>query len=66
MMKTKRFYLSAAGVLVIGVIVGLVISSRLDLMTPLTAKWAARLNAPIEPVCKLMPPVNVPMLPLAT
>jgi len=40
MMKTKRFYLSAAGVLVIGVIVGLVISSRLDLMTPLTAKSA--------------------------
>ena len=38
MMNTRRFTLSALVVLVIGVIVGLAISSRLDLMTPLTAK----------------------------
>ena len=37
-MNRKRFYLSAAFILIIGVIVGLTLSSRLDIMTPLTAK----------------------------
>ncbi len=38
MMNTKRFYLSAAFILIIGVFVGLALSSRLDLTSPLTAK----------------------------
>ena len=38
MKKTRRFYLSALVILIFGVIIGLAISSRLDLMTPLTAK----------------------------
>jgi serine protease Do len=38
MMNTRRFTVSALVILAIGVVVGLAISSRLDLMTPLTAK----------------------------
>ncbi len=38
MLNRKRFYLSAAFILTIGVFVGLAISSRFDLMTPLTAR----------------------------
>jgi serine protease Do len=38
MMNKKRFYLSAAFILIIGVFVGLAISSRLELTSPLTAK----------------------------
>jgi len=37
-MNRKRFYLTAAFILIIGVFVGLALSSRLDIMTPLTAK----------------------------
>jgi serine protease Do len=38
MMNKKRFYLSAAFILVLGVFVGLVLSSHLEIMTPLPAK----------------------------
>jgi serine protease Do len=38
MLNKKRFYLSAAFILVLGVFVGLVLSSHLDLMSPLPAK----------------------------
>ena len=38
MLNRKRFYLSAALILIIGVFVGLVLASRLDLLSPLTAK----------------------------
>ena len=38
MINKKRFYLSLAFILVLGVFVGLVLSSHLDIMTPLPAK----------------------------
>ena len=38
MLNKKRFYLSAAILLIAGVFVGLAISSRLDIISPLTAK----------------------------
>jgi serine protease Do len=38
MLNKKRFYLSAAFILVLGVFAGLVLSSHLDLMSPLPAK----------------------------
>jgi serine protease Do len=38
MINKKRFYLSAAFILVLGVFVGLVLSSHLEIMTPLPAK----------------------------
>src|SRR5574341_845061 len=38
MINKKRFYLSAAFILVLGVFVGLVLSSHLGIMTPLPAK----------------------------
>ncbi|NTW58807.1 MAG: DegQ family serine endoprotease [Nitrospirae bacterium] len=37
-MNRKRFYLSAAFILIIGVFVGLALSSRLEMTSPLTAK----------------------------
>jgi serine protease Do len=53
MMNTKRFYLSAVFILVIGVIVGLAISSRLDLMSPLTAKSSAVSSRSAEALAQL-------------
>ncbi|HEX9020619.1 MAG TPA: DegQ family serine endoprotease [Nitrospirota bacterium] len=38
MLNKKRFYLAGAFILVLGVFVGLVLSSHLDIMTPLPAK----------------------------
>ncbi len=38
MMNKKRFYFGAAFILVLGVIVGLVLSSRLNITSPLPAK----------------------------
>ncbi len=38
MLHKKRFYISAAFILIVGVFVGLALSSRFDLMSPLAAK----------------------------
>lgn len=53
MINKKRFYISAAFILVIGIFVGLVIASRLDFTTPLTAKGNQVSQKSIEALSQL-------------
>ncbi len=53
MMNKKRFYVSAALLLAIGVFVGLALSSRLDITTPLTAKSSEVSSRAVETLSQL-------------
>ncbi len=53
MMNKKRFYLSAAFLLLAGVIIGLAVSSRLDITTPLTAKNSQVSSRAVETLSQL-------------
>ncbi len=53
MMNKKRFYLSAAFLLLAGVIIGLAVSSRLDITTTLTAKNSQVSSRALETLSQL-------------
>jgi serine protease Do len=53
MMNKKRFYLSTALLLAVGVVIGLAVSSRLDITNPLTAKGTQVSARSIETLTQL-------------
>ncbi len=53
MMNKKRFYLSAAFLLIVGAFIGLAVSSRLDITSPLTAKSTQVSSRAVETLSQL-------------
>ncbi len=53
MMNKKKFYLSAAFLLIVGAFIGLAVSSRLDITTPLTAKSSQVSSRAVETLSQL-------------
>ncbi len=53
MVNKKRFYLSAAFLLIVGAFIGLAVSSRLDITTPLTAKSTQVSSRAVETLSQL-------------